>query len=626
MKRNVKPLKVQNSCLNASLTAKKSGVKPLSRSKSEVYCGIKKKSQCINRSFRANLNTSKNKMKQRYNISREQFTTIKGNRLPPCSVPSTPTRRETYLVIQETGEANKENAEFKQLKQLIKYEYASSVQNVSPVLSTPPQQRKSKFDEEKAEVKLNRAAYDSHLNEGSLCTIGRKRITKETSIDSSPNHNHNFLDMLNCLSFTPTPSGSKQEQKVVISNVRYSSPEVSLLPPCNISPTPDRRQTYAIPPDSKLENKSHMQHSEEIVFTARRVGHVHSTYSRTQLESDEFNDSLEARDDVFEEETVAGSGAERWSEWQKHHFSKSEGSSEGSTGTHCESMCKTPGSKIYSTGLTPQLDKLNFSSQNFISFHPGSPVDFSLLPPSEDTRRCSTVMKEIESMSYDSAYNAICKDLFSTDLVEYVPNNSVSPDMNCLSSGTFVKSGLSFADTSFHCPDIISQCVRQDNSYQLQEDRKKTHNSLGLKENSAQSIIEADLWVQQSSREKLSTKAAVSENLNTLDITAEESKFIFLPKEQKSEEAKEKYAIPVKQFKKSKRNESGGVFLEISPPKRRVYDICGSTTKTDSVQNKKTSRITGWSKTSVKSRNYPYLNKTQGKNEPHNSINCYLKL
>jgi hypothetical protein len=634
MKRNVKPLKVQNACLNASVRAKKSGVKPLSHSKSAVYCGIKK-SQCVSRTFRKNFNTNKNEMKQRYNISSEQFTAIKGNRLPPCSVPSTPTRRETYLVIQDKGEANKENAEFQQLKQrtksandvyepidcrprqLRKYGYSSSVQSTSPVLSTP-QQRRSKFGKKDAEVKLNTGIYESHPNEGSLCTVGRRRITKENNIESSPDHNQNFLDLLNCFSFTPTPARSMQEQKAVIPKVEYSSPEVNLLPPCNVSPTPDRRQTYEIPPDSKYENKSPLQHFEEIVYRAR---HMHLTFSSTQ--PDEFNDSLEEQDDVFKEEIVAGSGTERWSEWQKHNLSRSEGSSEGSIGTH-ESVYKMPRSKIQNTGLTPHFDNLNLSSQNSISFLHGSTVDFSLLPPSEDTRRCSTVMKKIEPMPYDSTYNAVCKDLFSTDLVEYVANNSVSPDKNQLSSGTFVKSESSF-DNNFHCPDITCQeSVRQDNSYQLQDIRKKPN--ISFKESSAQSVIEADLWVKQSSREKLSTKAAVSEHLNTLDIIAEENTFLFLPKEQKSEDTKEKSAIPVKQLKNSARDESGGVFLEISPPKRQVYDTCGSSTNTNSVQKQKTSRITGWSKTSVKSRNYPYINTTQGNSKPYNSMKSYLKL
>ncbi|PNF15429.1 hypothetical protein B7P43_G00952, partial [Cryptotermes secundus] len=629
VKRNVKPLKVRNTCLHASLTAKKSGVKHLSHSKSKVCYGIKKKAQCVDGSYQTNLNTNKNQMKQRYNISSEQFTPVKDNRLPPCSVLSTPTRRETYLVSQEKGEGNKENAECKQVKQrtksdnvygpvdcrprqLRKYEYSSTVQNVPPVLSTPPQQR-SMFDEGNAEVKLNTSTCESHPKEGSLCTVGRRRITTETITDSPPNHNKNFLDMLSSLSFTPTPSRSKQEHIAVIPNVQYSSPEVNLLPPCNVSPTPDRRQTYLIPPDSKFENKSEMKNFEEILFRTRRVRYVNSTSSRMRLESDEFNDSLEAQDDVFQEEIIGGSGTERWSEWQKHHFSKSEGSSEGSAGTHYESVCKTPRSKIHSTGLTPQFEELNFSTQNFISFLPGSPADFSLLPPSEDTRRCSTVIKKMEPMLYDSAYNAVRKDLFSTDLVERVASNSVSPDVNHLSLGSFVKPESKFADANFQYSDIIYQeLVRQDSSYQLQDDRKKTHTSLGLKENSAQSVIEADLWVQQSNIEKSSTKAAVSENPNNSDTIAEESKFVFLPKEEKSEEPKEKSALHVQQFKKFESDESGGVFLEISPPKRQVYFTCSSTIKTDSVQKQKTSRITGWSKTSVKSRNYPYLNVTQG--------------
>jgi hypothetical protein len=348
-----------------------------------------------------------------------------------------------------------------------------------------------------------------------------------------------------------------------------------------------------------------------------------------QLECDEFNDSLEEQNDIFKKNLVAENGAEQWSQWQKHNFSRSEGSSEESNGKHRESLGKTPRSKICSTGLTPQFDKLNFSNQSSILFCPGSPVDFSLLPPTEDTRRCSTVMKKLEQMSDDSPYNAICKDLFSTDLVEYVANDSISHDeLSCLSSGTFVKSGSSFPDINFQYPDISCQeSVSQQNNYQLDQERKKPQVSLSPEENSAQNVIEADLWVTQST-EKFLAKTTVSANVHALDSIAEERKFInsFSPKEQKSEESKKKLsAIPVKQFKKSGSAESRGVFLEISPPRRQVYDLCGSTA--GSVQKQKTSCPTGWSKTSVKSRNYQRLNFTQGKNKSCNPvIYCYLKL
>jgi hypothetical protein len=639
-KRNIKPLKAQNGSLNASLFVKKVGVKPLSRSKSELSSRVKKP-QSVSRAFKTTLNTEKSKLKQMFSISSEQFTTVKGNRLPPCSVPPTPTRRETYLVIQEAAEVNKENTELKQLKQRTKsandicepvnlrvgqfkkFEYPPSVQTVSPVLATPPRQKMFRLLDENAELGFNTATYNSHPHKGSLCTIGRKRIEKETSKDSSPDRNRNFLDVLNCLSFTPTPSRSNQGRQEVAFDLHYFSPEDGLLPPCNVSPTPDRRQTYAIPPGSKLENESHVQLSEEIVFTTRKVKHVYPTCSmipRMRIESDEFNDSLEDQDDVFKKILVAESGAQQWSEWQKRNLSRSEDSSEGSVGKQCESVYKTPRSKVCSTGLTPQFDKLNFISQNSVSFHPGSPVDFTLLPPAEeDTCRCSTVMKKLEHMSYDSTCSTICKELFSSDLVECVANDSISlAELSHLSSGTFVKSGSSFTDINFQYPDISCQeSVIQQNSYRLNQDGKKTQVSLSQEENTARSVIEAGLWVEQSSRGKLLAETAVDASIRTVDTIAKERKFMnsFSPKEHKSEEHTEKiFVVPVKQLKNSEGNESGGIFLEISPPRGQVYDICGSTMETDSVQKQKPSRITGWSKTSIKSRNRSLSNMAQGKN------------
>jgi hypothetical protein len=47
----VKPLKLQTACENASLTAGKGGVKPVSHSKTEVSSGVKK-TQSDNRAFR----------------------------------------------------------------------------------------------------------------------------------------------------------------------------------------------------------------------------------------------------------------------------------------------------------------------------------------------------------------------------------------------------------------------------------------------------------------------------------------------------------------------------------------------------------------------------------------------
>jgi hypothetical protein len=642
----VKPLRVQNACVNAFLTSKKGGVKPLSHSKTEVYSGVKK-TQSVNKAFRPTRSIV-NKLKQKYDVSSEQFTTIKNNRLPPCSLPCTPIRRETYLVFQETGLANKENAEFKHmqqrtistndicvpahlgLKQPKTSEYSSFVKNVSPVLATPPCQRRGKFGDKNAKLTFYTEGYSRSPYKSSLCTLGRKRPAKEQHSDSSFDRNQNSLDMLNCLSFMPTPSRPNQALEEVASNLQYSSPEGSLLPPCNISPTPDRRQTYAVPPGSKPENELQMQSSEETLFTMRRFRHIHTRTSvpHMQLECDEFNDSLEEQNDVFKKKLIAENGAKQWSQWQRRNFSRSEGSSEESTGKNCESVGKTPRSKIYSSGLTPQFDKLNFSSQNSISFCPGSPVDFSLLSPTEDTRRCSTVMKKLEQISDDFHCNLICKDLFSTDLVEHVTNDSVAPDeLSCLSSGTFVKSGSSFPDVNFQYPDISCQeSVSQQNNHQLDQERKKPLVSFSQEENSAQSVIEAGLWVKQST-EQLLAKTTFSADVHVVDMIADERKFInsFSHKEQKPEESKEKLsAIPVKQFKKSDSSKPGGVFLEISPPRRLVDDICGSTAV--SVQKQKTSCTTGWSKTSVKSRNYQRLNLTQGKNKLHNPvIYCYLK-
>jgi len=634
-KRNVKPLRAQNASLNASLTAKKGGVKPLSHPakkggmkplshlKSEVSLRVQK-SGSLNRSFKAALSTDK--LKQGYSISDEKFTTIQGNRLPPCSLPSTPTRRETYVVMQDFGESDKENAEFKQLKHTTKSandtfvtrkstvsEYVSSLHDVSPALASPPCQTRDKFSDENAEPQVYTAVSNSHPDHNLLCTIGRNRVKTGSSTSSSSGSHQNFLDMLNGLAFTPTSSSSGQEQQEFAPNVESFSPEDSVLPLCTVSPTPVRRQTYAIPPVSGLQNKSPMQFPEETVFISSRVTRVRSTRSlnrRTRIISDEFNDSLEAQNAVFKQESVLESGTGRWSEWQEHYFSRSESSSKGSPGTHCESVHSSPGSNMYSTGLTPDFDKLNFNVQNSFSFHSGSPVDFSMLPPTEDTHRCSTITKTAEKMSYDSVYDTICKDLFSADVVEHVAD-PISPDeLNHLRSETYVKSGSSYCDMNCKYPDTnCEQSLSHQNSCQLDQDRTKPHISLNLKDNSAQSVIEAGLWVKESSNEKLE-KTVVSANVN-LDATAEDRKFgtTFSLKEQKSKESKGKSAIPMKQTKKPEMDESAGVFLEISPPPRReIYDLCGSITKTQ-----RTSQITGWSKTSVYSRNFPNINIAQGK-------------
>jgi hypothetical protein len=153
----------------------------------------------------------------------------------------------------------------------------------------------------------------------------------------------------------------------------------------------------------------------------------------------------------------------------------------------------------------------------------------------------------------------------------------------------------------------------------LDQDRTIPHISLNLKDNSAQSVIEAGLWVKESSSAKLA-KTAASANVN-LGATVEDRKFgtTFSLKEQKSKEHKGKSAFPMKQTEKPERDESAGVFLEISPPRGQIYDLCGSITKTQ-----RTSQITGWSKTSVNRRNYPHINITKGKNESHNPvIHCY---
>ena len=629
-KRNVKPLRAQNTSLNASLTAKKGGVKPLSHSskkggmkplshlKNEVSLRVQK-SRSLNRSFSAALSTEK--LKQGYNISDEKFTTIHGNRLPPCSLPSTPTRRETYVVMQDNGESDKENAEFKQLKHTTKStngtcetrkttesEYPPSLHNVSPVLVSPPCQKRGKFSDENAELQVCTAVSNSHPDRNLLCTVGRNRVKTESNTSSSSDNNQNFLDVLNDLVFTPTSSSSEQEQQEVAPNVKSSCPEDSVLPPCTVSPTPVRRQTYAIPPVFGLQNESPMQFPEETVILSSRVTRVHPTLSlnhRAKIISDEFNDSLEAQTDVFKQESVVESGIEQWSEWQKHYFCRSEGSSKGSTGTHCESVHSSPGSNMYSTGLTPEFDKLNFSVHNS-----RFPADFTMLPPTEDTHRCSTITKTEEKLSYDSAYNTICKELFASDVVEHVAD-AISPDgLSHLRSETFLKSDSSYYDMNFQYPNLnCEQSLSHQNSYQLDQDRTKPHIFLNLKDNSAQSVIEAGLWVKESSSEKLA-KTAVSANVN-LDASVEDKKFVtsFSLKEQKSKESKGKSAIPVKQTKLPERDESAGVFLEISPPRGHIYDLCGSITKTQ-----RTSQITGWSKTSVKKKNYPHINTTQGKN------------
>jgi len=634
-KRNVKPLRAQNTTLNASLTAKKGGVKPLSHStkkggmkplsqlKSEVSLRVQK-SRPLNRSFRAVVSTDK--LKQGYSISDEKFTTIQGNRLPPCSLPSTPTRRETYVVVQDTDESDKENAEFKQLKHTTKSandtyvtrkstesEYPSPLHNVSPALASPPCQTGGKFSDENAELQVYTAVSNSHPEHNLLCTVGRNRVKTRSNTSSSTGSHQNFLDVLSGLAFTPSSSSSEQEQQEVAPNVESSPPEDSVLPPCTVSPTPFRRQTYAIPRVSGLQNESPMQFPEETVLISSRVTHVHSIRSlkrRTRIISDEFNDSLEVQNDVFKQESVVESGTEQWSQWREHYFSRSEGSSKGSTGTHCESVHNSPGSNVYSTGLTPAFDNLDFSVQNSFSFRSRSPVDFSMLPPTEETNMCSTITKTLEKISYDSTHNTICKDLFSADVVEHVADPICPDELNHQErSEIFVKSGPSYCDMNFKYPDMnYEQSLSHQNSCQLDQDRTKPHISLNLKDNSAQSVIEAGLWVKESSSEKLA-ETAVCANVN-LDITAEDRKFgpTFSLMEQKSKESKGKSAIPMQQTKKPERDESAGVFLEISPPRGQIYDLCGSITKTQ-----RASQITGWSKTSVNRRNYPHINITKGK-------------
>lgn len=635
----MKPLRARSTCLNASVTAKKGGVKPLSHSgkkggvkplspsKNDISVRVQK-SRSLNRAFRTALSTDR--LKQGYNILDEKFTPIQGNRLPPCSLPSTPTRRETYVIVQDTGESDKENTEFKQLKHGTKSasdtyeptdlrlkkstqsECLSSSPNVSPVSASPPRQRRGKFSDENAELKVNTAASNSHPDYNSLCTAGRNRVKKGSNTSSSSDSNQNFLDMLNGLVFTPTSSSSGQEQQEATPNFQSSPPEDSVLPPCNVSPTPVRRRTYAIPPVSRLQNESPMQFSEETVFISSSVRHGRSTRSvkrRTKIIYDEFNDSLEAQADVFKQESVVDSGNEKWSEWHERYVCRSEGSSKGSTVSYGESVHNSPGSNIYRTGLTPEFYKLNFNSHNSISFHSRSPPDFSLVPPTEDTHRRSTIIKNLEETSYDSAYDTIRKDLFSAD-VENVAD-PISPDeLNQIKSGTFLKSGSSYCDMNFQYPDMNSeQSVNHQNGYQLDQDKTKPQVSLNLKENSAQSVIEAGLWVQETSSEKLA-KTAVSVSVN-LEATAEDGRFItsFPLKERISKESQGESAVPIKQFKKPEREESAGAFLEISPPRGQVYDLCGSTTK-----QQRTSQITGWSKISVKRRNYPHINATQGKN------------
>jgi predicted XRE-type DNA-binding protein len=342
-----------------------------------------------------------------------------------------------------------------------------------------------------------------------------------------------------------------------------------------------------------------MHFPEEIVISSQ-IKHVRLTRSlnhRTRVISEEFNDSLEVQTDIFKQESVVESATGQWSEWQKH-ISRSEGSSKESTDTHRESEHISPGSNTYSTGLTPDFDKLNFDIDNSFSFHSGSPIDFSMLLPNEDNHRCSTVTKTVKKMSYDSAYNAIRKDLFSADVVEHVAD-PISPDeLNHLRSETFVKSGSSYCDMNLKYPDMnFEQSLSQQNSDWLEQD------------SSAQSVIEAGLWVKEARSEKLA-KTAVSENVN-LDATAESRKCVtsFSMKGQKSKKSKGESAVPLKQTKKPERDESAGVFLEISPPRGHIYDLCGSVTKTQ-----RTSQITGWSKTSVYRRNYPHIDRKQGKN------------
>ncbi|KAJ4445160.1 hypothetical protein ANN_06961 [Periplaneta americana] len=611
-KKNVKPLRAQNTS-SSTVTVKKSGIKPFSYSKTNISMEARRKSnklssQIINTTSQSN----QVKQKQRLPSSNEEFIAIKNNRLPPCTVPATPTRRKTYVIVNDANKENKESEQF-------------------PLATDSSPLSGLRRLEEKNKDLTKTKTYNSHPRREVCSTGGKKKFrrhdtndrlpiespnfTKEGRNDTSPLKGRNFNEILDALNFTPTSPTELDTETCQYSTVNS-----------NISSVTDRRQTFEIPSlylgyesrvqvgsssryeetravidsryeneetraviDSRYENETEIEVTEELVYTTRRVRQVQSfTQHCNPLENEKFDDSLEQ--DIFEGSFTESKDI-KWNTCRERVHFKSEESEENEMEN--ESVLERTSYNQYRTGITPKLDKLTLSAQNLSFSKIQSPVDFSFLPPTVNDRRCSTVMKTEERNANEPTSKEICKDLFSTDLDSI--DASACQDMSCLSSETYVKSSSSFPDMNFHYSDISCQ----ESSFELDsKDEGKPTIAGNNEENSAQSVIEAGLWLVPQNSEKHSVKLPVNTNIRTLDTITEESKCSesIVSNELYIEQKERLSQIPVKNAEKC---ESRGILLEISPPKGQ---LCGIDIPLDSHSKQKGSRIAGWSKTSVKSK------------------------
>ena len=644
-----KPLRAHNS--TSSVLALKAGVKTKT-----VSGGRKKSPNFFATSSKSTRNSNIPKLTEGFNVKNEKFVTVTDNKLPPCTVPGTPMRRETYI-LKSNKVGNKENVERPQASsKLAKPKHISAshsklrkrtvgftgIQNVKlsdnfdcsldlsdrnvqvsnkdlSVAQTPPSKYTMFENENRESVLLRRETFDSHPGH----ILERKRqVLKSPEKFTPKKKDRNFKDMLDSLCLTPTPTSTsklKLENSVSSDETKY--------PSCDLSSTNDRRMTYNLRFESKLQSESlfyteetlsnselkneSILCTEEITYSARRV--TRSVSTRASDSPEKFDDSL---DDVFSEKSEIQNFDKKWNEWQRRNLTISEGSSSASSKNKSDSFLNSPltAQETKSTGLTPKLKDLDFTEADLFSSE--VPFNFSILPPHEDSRRCSTIMKKSDNVHFSPISTKVRKDLFSLDDL----NISVEPvhcdDLSRLSSDTFVKSESSLPDVSFHHVDSSSKEHLRNHDLEI---------SLLPEDNSAKNVIEAGLWVKPPQKASLASRG-YGDYVRNLDTIGEESMEMHLRtfsqstindsgirpfKLEKTETSGLYLEIsPPKcqmgpftstvghsgiQPIKLEKTETGGLYLEISPPKSQM-DFC---TSTDG-QEKRVSGIKGWSKTSVR--------------------------
>ncbi|PSN35590.1 hypothetical protein C0J52_18716, partial [Blattella germanica] len=319
-KKNGKPLRYKNSNTNATLVAKKTGVKTCLQGRNESFHGEKKKSplRFTKKSSSTGISikngskeTLKPKSDNRFNASTEKFVTIKDNKLPPCALPPTPHRRKTY-VVSTAKENNKENNYV--LLEQTNYVSETTDTTHSSEMRTPHPKNNPSFHSEKMLPYSKFKTFDSHpRNTTSL--IERSKLSRKAKKSSPPERN--FKDMLDSICLTPTTSF----------NFGFTSPEDNRLPPftvsatpdlppCIVSPTSERRKTFAVSSPSKTGSES-IQCTERHFTKKVRVVRSSTRSSKISANTDTFNDSLE--DDDFVIEIVTKSSNKTWFEWQNHN-------------------------------------------------------------------------------------------------------------------------------------------------------------------------------------------------------------------------------------------------------------------------------------------------------------------